>query len=257
MTQLLSESSVRTVRTENQTAKREVILVLANQAIELHKQGKYTEAFMLLVTPQNVLAAQIKITFYDSISIPLPLSNLQSWADEFAGKSSLPPQQKDPSRLIPHIRLPSLVLIDKARAVIGVSDNDKLIEQQKMVALGAYAFGDSSGTDSTVGVISKLKQIFTATSHGNEPNGIYVGLLNDEQIKPHLPTELMEELSLVLIEEWLHILQDVTEESLSKRNLEGPHGDEIDVANYLAEHGIELTPVFLNRYVGRAEAVAA
>lgn len=58
-----------------------------------------------------------------------------------------------------------------------------------------------------------------------------------------LPDQLLHEISLVHMEEWLHALQCVSEKPLA-----GYVDREIDVAAYMQKTGIPLTAAFLNRY---------
>lgn len=57
------------------------------------------------------------------------------------------------------------------------------------------------------------------------------------------PQELMHEMALVGLEEWLHALQDK-----NRRPLVGIDNEEIDVAKYMLERGIKLTNDYLLRY---------
>jgi len=61
--------------------------------------------------------------------------------------------------------------------------------------------------------------------------------------KKPIPKELQRELALISMEEWLHGLQDIGGQPLA-----GEKDQEIDVALYMLQQGIQLTQAFLGRH---------
>ena len=64
-----------------------------------------------------------------------------------------------------------------------------------------------------------------------------------------IPLSIYQNIALCYVEEWLHALQHIT-----KKQLAGSDDHDIDVALFLKNKNVELTPEFLDRY-NRKEAI--
>lgn len=67
------------------------------------------------------------------------------------------------------------------------------------------------------------------------------GTLKDQSNE--LPPALWHEIALIYMEEWVHLLQEISGSLLT----DAPDS-EIDVANFFEIHGIPMTEAFLERY---------
>jgi len=91
-------------------------------------------------------------------------------------------------------------------------------------------------------------------SYGDLPQGFDFNRASASEVA--LAREFMREVCLIYAEEWTHAYQHALGQNVSKKGafFTGPDAHEHDVAQFLREQQIEMSPLYLSRY-GREEAL--